>query len=119
MKSTIQSAVIPSLALKVDCKEYTLEFPLSAIIRVEEKIGRPLKTLQDWLSVPAKDIPALIEAGLSKHHPDVTPEEITYICDTLNPEALDEVQYALCSLAFPRMMARIEANRAKALSPNG
>jgi hypothetical protein len=119
MKSTIQSAVIPSLLLNVGDRAYTVVFPLSAIVRLEDKLGRSLKTLQDWLSVPAKDIPALIEAGLSKHHPDVTAAEITAICDCLNPEALDEIQYALCSLAFPRMMARIEANRAKALSPNG
>ncbi len=62
MKSTIQSAVIPSLALKVEDREYTIEF-VSSIIISEEKIGRSLKTLQDWLSVPTKDIPALLEAA--------------------------------------------------------
>ena len=64
--------------------------------------------------MPTKDIPALLEAGLSKHHPDIKPEDITAICDRLNPEALDEVQYALCSLAFPQTMARLETSR---LSP--
>lgn len=111
--STLESAVIPSLTLKVDSREYTVEFPLSAIIQAEEKTGRSLKSLADWFNVQTKDIPALLEAGLSKHHPDVKPEDVQAICDRLNPESLDEVQYALCKLAFPRFMARIEEAKAK------
>jgi hypothetical protein len=120
MKSLLESAVIPSLTLKVDSREYTVEFPLSAIVQAEDKTGRSLKSLSDWFQVPTKDIPAILQAGLSKHHPDVKPEDITAICDRLNPEALDEVQYALCKLAFPRSMAALEERNAKGLaSPNG
>jgi len=120
MQNTIESAVIPSLLLKVDGREYIVEFPLSAIIRAESKTDKPLKSLQDWLNLQAADVPSILEAGLSKHHPEVTAEELTAICDQLNPEALDEVLYALCALAFPRRMAALEARAQKGTaSPNG
>ena len=47
MKSVIESAVIPSLTLKVEGQEYTIEFPLSVVIQAEEKTGRSLKSLAD------------------------------------------------------------------------
>jgi hypothetical protein len=121
MKNLIESAVIPALTLKVEGREYTVEFPLSAVIKAEEKLGRSLKSPKEWFEVPSRDIPALLEAGLSKHHKDVTPEELQSICDRLNPEALDEVLYALCRLAFPKYVAVLEENLAKAragTSPN-
>lgn len=113
MKSTLEAAVIPTLLLKVSGREYTVEFPLSAVIQAEEKTGRNLKSLSDWFALPTRDIPAILAAGLSKHHPDVTEDELRDICDALNPEALDEVQYALCKLAFPRSMTRLEETRGK------
>lgn len=117
--SKLESAVIPSLTLQVDNRAYTVEFPLSAVVSAEEKTGRSLKSLSDWFQVPTKNIPALLEAGLSKHHQDVTPEEIASICDRLNPEALDEVHYALCKLAFPKSMAALEERQSKgSVSPN-
>jgi hypothetical protein len=122
MTNAIKSAVIPSLLLKVEERDYTVEFPLSAVILAEEKLGRPLKSLQDWFSLASKDIPAVLQAGLQKHHPDIQPGDVTRICDTLNPEALDEVLYALCKLAFPRRMAALEESIAKGkgtASPNG
>ncbi len=119
MKSAIEAAVIPSLALRVAGKEYTVEFPLSALIRAEEKTGHSLKSLKDWFDLSSRDVPAVLEAGLSKHHADIKPEDVQAICDALNPEALDEVLYALCKLAFPRRMAELEAKTAKGTpSPN-
>jgi hypothetical protein len=111
MKNIIQSAVIPSLLLKVNgetAQEYVVEFPLPAVIEAEEKVGHSLTTVQDWFCLKPKDIPIVLEAGLRKHHPDVTAETVQAICANLNPEALDEVHYALCKLAFPRIMAAIE-----------
>lgn len=113
MKNSLECAVIPSLSLVVGEFLYTVEFPLTAVIKAEEKIGRSLKSLTDWFNLQAKDVPAVLEAGLSKHHPDIQPGTIQSICDQLNPEALDEVLYALCNLAFPRRMALIEENRLK------
>lgn len=116
---TIEAAVIPNLSLKVGGKEYVVEFPLSALIRAEEKTGHSLKSLKDWFDLSSKDVPAVLQAGLSKHHANVTAEDVQAICDALNPEALDEVMYALCKLAFPRRMADLEAKTAKGKpSPN-
>lgn len=123
MQSKIESAVIPSLLLKVDEREYIVEFPLRAVAAAEAEIGRPLRCLQDWFSLQAKDIPAVLAAGLEKHHARAEgPRPLAIaseICDRLNPEALDEVAYALCKLAFPRRMAAIEKDLEKEKkSPN-
>lgn len=117
MSNKLESAVIPTLALVVGEKSYTVEFPLAAVVQAEEKTGTSLKEFSSWLHLPIKHIPAVLEAGLSKHHPDVTPEEIQSICDRLNPEALDEVHYALCKLAFPRRMELLEEAQKKPI-PN-
>jgi hypothetical protein len=116
----LEAAVIPSLLLTVGDVSYTVEFPLTAVIQAEEKTGKSLKSLNEWFNLQAKDVPAVLAAGLSKHHPDIEPGAVQAICDTLNPEALDEVLYALCKLAFPRRMAFIEEHSAKGkTSPNG
>jgi hypothetical protein len=114
-------AVTPTLPLEIGDKRYTLEFPLAAVVKAEEKIGRSLKAASDWFCAPAKDIPALLEAGLSRHHPDITPEEISSICECINPESYAEFAEALGALAFPRFTARYRENleklRAKGTEP--
>lgn len=115
----VKAAVIPTLNLVVEDKSYTVEFPLSAVVKAEHITGKSLKSLNDWFNLQPIDVPAVLEAGLLKAHPDVTAEEISAICDRLNPEALDEVLYALCKLAFPRRMAAIEESNVKRkTSPN-
>ena len=123
MGSTMESTVIPSLLLKVEDREYIVEFPLSAVIEAEEATGRSLKSLGDWFDLKSKDVPALLQAGLRKHNDGVNVLDVAQeICDRLNPEALDEVLYAMCKLAFPRRMAALEESREKAAkgvkSPN-
>jgi hypothetical protein len=113
MSNLVELAVKQPLILKTAEKEYLIEYPLSAVIKAEEKLGRSLKTPADWFGAPAKDIPALLEAGLSKHHPDVTPEEIQAICDGLSPEAYTEFTEAIGAVAFPRWLARFKENLEK------
>jgi hypothetical protein len=113
--ATIESAVIPSLTLKVDGKEYTVRFPLSAIIRAEEKIKKSLKYFVEWHELAPSDVPLVLEAGIAENHGDVT-AEIAAICERLNPEALYEIRYALCKLSWPRAMADYEAKCAAALA---
>jgi hypothetical protein len=76
---TLELAVRPTMTLSIDGTPYILEFPLTAVVIAEAKIGRSLKSPGDWFTAPAKDIPALLEAGLSRHHPDVSPAEIDAI----------------------------------------
>ena len=107
---TLELAVCPTMGLQIDGTEYVLEFNLAATIQAEEKLGRSLKSPGDWFTASAKDIPALLEAGLSRHHPDVTPAEITAICDRMSPEMCGTFAEALGALAFPRFTARFKEN---------
>lgn len=122
MKNQLECAVIPSLSLVIGQKLYTVTFPLSAVAKAENVTGKSLKSLPDWFNLETKDIPAVLEAGLYMHHPDIDAADICAICDQLNPESLDEVLYALCSLAFPRRMKAYEEHREKwaqgKVSPN-
>jgi hypothetical protein len=113
MSNVVELAVKRPLILKTNDREYTIEYPLSAVIKAEEKLGRSLKSPADWFGAPAKDIPALLEAGLSTHHPDVTPEEIKAICDGISPEAYTEFTEAIGAVAFPRWLARFKENLEK------
>lgn len=113
MSEKLQLAAVPALLLTVDGEPFRIEFPLRAVAVLEEELGRPLRTPQAWLGLPAKDIPAVLAAGLTKHHADVAEKLTDTICENLNPEGLDEVLYALCRLAFPRYIARFEEHQAK------
>ena len=115
---TLQSAIFPTLKLSVDDKEYTLCFPIPAVIAAEEASGHSLKTLHDWLNIEIKHIPAVIRAGLSKYHAQISETEVQNIIGNLTPEAVDEVHYALCKLAFPRAMALLESKAKETSSPN-
>jgi hypothetical protein len=121
MNNVVELAVKRPLILKTNGREYTIEYPLSAVIKAEEKLGRSLKTPADWFGAPAKDIPALLEAGLSKHHPEVTEAEVQAICDELSPEAYTEFTEAIGAVAFPRWLAKFKENleklKTKAASP--
>lgn len=112
----IEAAVNPMLLLKVDGQNYTVIFPLSAVAQLEDTIGRPMRTPQAWLGLPAKDVHAVLQAGLAKAHPDVSAAVATQVCEGLNPESLCEVLYALTKLAFPKFMEELEKRTAK--SPN-
>jgi hypothetical protein len=115
----LQSAVFPTLKLIVDGAEYTVCYPLRSVIEAEEKVGHSLKSLKDWLDLPSKELPAIIAAGLSKFHPDISESQIQAILETLTAEAFDELHYALCKLSFPRVMAKLEEERTKGdVSPN-
>ena len=121
--NVVELAVKPTLMLLVEGKPYTLEFPLSAVIKAEATLGRSLKSPADWFCAKAEDLSALLEAGLAKHHPDITPEEVQAICEGIGPETYTEVTEALGALNFPRFLARYKENlermRAKGdTSPN-
>jgi hypothetical protein len=111
---SLESAVKQPFLLRVDGKEYTIEFPLAAVAQAEEKLNRSLKTPVDWFTAPAKDIPALLAAGLAKRHPEVKAEDVAAICDALGPEAITEVTEALGALAFPKWTAKYKENLEKA-----
>jgi hypothetical protein len=101
--TVIELAVKPRLLLNVDGKPYELAFPLAAVAAAEEKLGRSLKSPSDWFTVNAKELPVMLEAGLSNTIP---PEEIQAICDRLDPEMYSEVVQAIGALAWPKFTQR-------------
>jgi hypothetical protein len=104
----VKSVVLQRMLLQVGDVSYTIEYPLTSVMKAEEKLGRALKSPSDWFCAQAKDIPALLEAGLAKHHPNVTPEEVQAICDGLSAEAYVEVTEALGALNFPKWLERFK-----------
>jgi hypothetical protein len=117
IKSSVLSCLKLSVATDDATHEYTLAYPIPAVIQAEKATGKDLKSLTGWFNLETKDMPAVIEAGLVKHHPDLKPGEFQSIVDNLTLESLDEIHYALCKLAFPKTMAEVEARRAQSL-PN-
>ena len=110
----VERAVKPTLVLLVEGKEYTVEYPLSSVIKAETKLGRSLKSPADWFCAKAEDLPALLEAGLGKHHPELTTEEVQAICEGIGPETYTEVTEALGALNFPHFLARYQEGLEKA-----
>jgi hypothetical protein len=105
---TISTNERPRLELLVAGKRYVIQFSLHALISAEEKVGHSLRKPQDWFGAPAKDIPALLEAGLSKHHPEVTSAEVRAFCDTFNAEMCATVTEAFGAIAFPDFTAHVK-----------
>ena len=64
----LELTVKQPLTVRVDGMDYRVEFPLSAVIRLEDKLGRPMRAPADWFKMQTKELPAVLEAGLSKCH---------------------------------------------------
>lgn len=119
----VNSEALSRLTLRIktdddaEPREYTLAFPISAVMAAEKATGKDLKSLNGWLSLETKDFATVIEAGLAKFHPNIDAGELSAIIESLTLEALDEVHFALCKLTFPRLMAEIESRKGSQ-SPN-
>jgi len=101
----------PFFEVFLDDTKYILTFPLKAVALAEEKLGHSLRTLRDWLKLETRELPIIIEAGLQKFHPEQTAEHAAAIVEALTSDALDELHYGLCKLAFPKAMAKLEELR--------
>lgn len=120
----IETTELPSLELEVkdngETKTYLLCFPIPSVVRLEKSIGKPLKSMNDWLNLDKSDLSAVIEAGLFEYNPEVTAEQISRITKTFNAEVWDSLHYEICKLNFPKAMAKLEEAMAKRIieSPN-
>jgi hypothetical protein len=115
MDKTLEIAVKPRLILKAGNKEYTVEYPLSAVVRAEANCNRSLKCLADWFQLEWTDVHRVLHAGIS---PEVSAEDIRQLCEDLGAEGVLEIRHALMCLNFPRTMERCEAAAQKGISPN-
>jgi len=110
--------------IKVEERELTVAFPLSAIAKAEAAIGRDLKDITRWYQLKWEDeLPQVLHAGFAKFHPEATLEDAANICESLTAEGLQELHRALIRLNFPKRMQELEADwerrAAGKTSPNG
>lgn len=85
---------------EADGAQWRLRFDLNALCHVEDRLGASLDALQARLAQPgARDLRALLWAGLQRHHPEVTLEQAGRLCDVA--QAGEAVGRALAA-AFPR-----------------
>ena len=113
MRDVIDIAVKQPKAFRVDGKTFLLEFPLSAVIVLEAKLGRPMKGLSDWLKVSTGELWDVLEAGFRKHHEEESHGIATALCDGLEPEDIERVIDAVCVCACPRAMERLKEEMEK------
>jgi len=127
----VQSAVIPYIKLVLNgedeqgnpvVNEYKLVYDYRAIARAEESVKVDLKSFEAWKKITSAMTPQLVHAGLAKHHPEVTLDQIQ---DKLNPGVQRPLQEALFDALFPGVMDTIrklraeeEKSRATGASPN-
>jgi hypothetical protein len=115
----LELAVRPRLEIKIEDKQYTVEYPLSAVIAAEEKAGRSLKSLSEWFEIKLTEVAHVLHAGVVKHHPEVSFAEIEKFCEELGAEGVLAVRHALICLNFPRTMEEIAKRQQSGASPNG
>lgn len=101
-------AVAAPLAVTVDDRVYTVEFPLPSVVALEKAIKRSMKTAQDWFKISTAELPDVLWAGLLKHHQDDALRVASLICNGLNPEAIETTIDAVCAAAWPEAMRKYQ-----------
>jgi hypothetical protein len=101
-----------NLTVKTDGGEttYKLTYDYAAIKRAEDSTGVDLKDFKEWSKIKSSHTPALVHAGLHRHHSEVTLEQVTGF---LHPATQVAVQNAIFELLFPGLREKIEAAQTK------
>ena len=105
MNEPIEMRVTPHFTIILDSddgsepKKWALCYTYRAIAKIEEKIGKDIKRIDDWNGLSSgKDFPVIVWGGLDKFNPEVTLDEVV---DILNPEAQRALSDAIFELMFP------------------
>ena len=114
MSDVLEIAVRETKIVRIGEREYTLTFPVAAVVVLEQKLGRSMKHSTDWFRIKAEEVQPCLEAGLTHHHPEEAATVAAEICNTLDPEAIDSVVDALCATACPKAWGRLLEEMAKA-----
>jgi hypothetical protein len=103
--NVLRTRVTPHFSLILDAEDGTepktwkLAYTYKAIAKIEEKIGKDIKKLEDWQGLSSgKDFPVIVWGGLDKFNAEVTLDEVIEI---LNPEAQRALSDAIFELMFP------------------
>lgn len=119
MSKELKLEAMKTMPLTVGGTTYQLCYPFSSVILAEQKTGRELKDARDWFGMPFKDLPAILEAGLSRFHPEVTPEQIKEWLDGFNPETCNNFVSGLAALAWPEFTRQVQELQEKARAGTG
>lgn len=96
--------------------QYKLVYDYAAIKAAEDTTGIDLKDVREWSKVKSQHMPALVHAGLRRHHPEVTVDDVNRF---LSPASQTAIQDAIFELLFPGLIAKIqEAKSKESQSPN-
>lgn len=99
---------------RVNGEDYRLSFSLAATAELEEKLGRSMKYVSDWLRIQTKEVRDILAAGFYIFHPNEAERVADAIAAELDPEEIEHVIDGLCVAAFPKAMARLHEEMQKA-----
>lgn len=108
--SLIDSKLLPVTKITVEQptgepKVYDCIIDFNAIIKAEEQTGRDFSNFLKWQGMGAKEITALVWAGLDACHPEVTLREVR---QWLAPAKWPEVWAVLIEQVHPGMLAALK-----------
>jgi hypothetical protein len=109
----VEIAVKQPKAVRVDGTDYFVEFPVPAVVEIEAALGRPMRGIADWFRIQPSEVCPVLAAGFRKHHPESADGLAEQICDSLEPEEIEIVIDGLCAAAFPKAMAKVQAEMEK------
>jgi len=98
-------------------EEYTLAYPISAIILYKQKTGDNLFRSESWQKVAPGEDPerflACLWAGLQAHHPDVTLEKLSALVDFRNAAEVNTAIARAIASYFPKKKEGADPNAGK------
>lgn len=85
-------------------KRYTLVFDFNAICNVEDTFDAPISEVGEKLTggMRAKDLRALITAGLQAHHPGIEELDVGDLIGKIGPQVAAEKLGEAMQAAFPK-----------------
>lgn len=113
MADILEMAVKSQNKICVNEREYELVFSFPVVAALEEKLGRSMKSAADWVRTQTKEVPDILEAGLSHLYPEEAKAVADSICNTFPPEEIEHVIDFLCVAACPKAMARLKEQMEK------
>lgn len=125
MLQTLEITPRQPFVLRVDGTDYNVEYPVTAVAKLEKTLNRGMRSLADWLKITPEELPVVLEAGLDKAAPDKAKEIADAVCASLPAEEIETVIEAICTTTFPKTTERyrnavedIRKRAADSLIPN-
>jgi hypothetical protein len=106
MSNVLELAIRQPFILRVNGENHQVTYPVSVVAELEEKLGRPFRSVTDWLRISAGELELILCFGLETYHPEEASQISLDVCAALEPEAIETVIEALCVSNFPKAMER-------------